>query len=93
MNTGSAAGGPTTATVGYYAALNFRVVSEDFLFLVGPFRPDEKSSRKVESRLMVDALRSNLADTCPSFANGLHKRSYLLYEYEKIVDDYTAKCK
>jgi len=95
LSTSQVPGGPRTTKIDYYAALNFRATSNDYLFLVGPFSQDANSfnSKKAFSKIMSTTLKVALADSCPSFTEGLDKHSYLMHEYEKVVDDYTAKCK
>jgi len=74
---------------------NKKTKKKEHIELVGPFSQDANSfnSKKAFSKIMSTTLKVALADSCPSFTEGLDKHSYLMHEYEKVVDDYTAKCK
>jgi len=77
----------------FTSALAIKIHSEDYVFYIGQTEIEGLGGKRAARRLMNKSIKKYLKNYCPEFAEKMNKNSYEVTELNKMIDEYTARCK
>jgi len=75
------------------SAQAIRVLPENYVFFIGLSDIEGMGGDRTARILMNRTLKKYLKTYCKDFADKMNKNSYEVTEINKLIDDYTARCK